>query len=48
MTVLAEAISRLTGSDVDVETLWTVTLISFVILLSCLCIELSGLDFGLF
>ena len=27
MTVLAEAISRLTGNEVDVEMLWTVTLV---------------------
>ena len=48
MITLAEAISRLTGNDIDVETLWTVTLLSLVAVLSSLCIELSGLDFGPF
>ena len=48
MTALAEALSRLIGNDVDVETLWTVTLLSVVTLLSGLCMTLSGLDFGSF
>jgi hypothetical protein len=46
MTAIAQAISRLTGNEVDVDTLWTVTLLSLVTMLSCLSIKWCGLDFG--
>lgn len=48
MTALAQAISRVTGNDVDVEALWTTVLLGVITLLSCLCMKLSGLDFGSF
>jgi hypothetical protein len=48
MTALAQALTRATGSDVDVGTLRTVVIFSLVGLIASVCMARYGLDFGPF
>jgi hypothetical protein len=48
MTALAQALTRATGTDVDVGTLRTVVIFSLVGLIASLCMVRYGLDFGPF
>ena len=48
MTALAQALTRATGSDVDVETLRTLVIFSLVGLIASVCMARYGLDFGPF
>ncbi|HEY3679617.1 MAG TPA: hypothetical protein VGL45_12935 [Bradyrhizobium sp.] len=48
MTALAQALTRATGTDVDVGTLRTVVIFSLVGLIASVCMARYGLDFGPF
>jgi hypothetical protein len=48
MTALAQALTRATGTDVDVSTLRSVVIFSLVGLIASVCMARYGLDFGPF
>lgn len=48
MAALAQALSRASGADIDVDSLFTVVLFCGVGLLATFCMMRYGLDFGSF